>query len=67
MSDGRRRADSWAPSSRRVDGYDSDIEYEYFDPRDYEGKPNRGNTFPAEPYETDTYRRNPHNGLPSPY
>jgi hypothetical protein len=67
MGDGRRRADSWAPSSRRVDGYDSDIEYEYFDPRDYEGKPNRGNTFPAEPYETDTYRRNPHNGLPSPY
>jgi hypothetical protein len=67
MSDGRRRADSWAPSSRRVDGYDSDIEYEYFDPRDYEGKPNRGNTFPAEPYGTDTYRRNPRNGLPSPY
>ncbi|KAF5591327.1 hypothetical protein FPANT_5687 [Fusarium pseudoanthophilum] len=65
MSDGRRRADSWAPSSRR-DGYDSDLEYEYFDPQDYGGKPYRGNTFPAEPYGTDTYRRNP-NGLPSPY
>lgn len=66
MGDGRRRADSWAPSSRRIDGYDSDLEYEYSEPRDYEGKPYRGNTFPAEPYGTDTYRRNP-NGLPSPY
>ncbi|KAM0342468.1 hypothetical protein ACHAPU_009543 [Fusarium lateritium] len=67
MGDGRRRAESWAPSSRQGDGYDSDIEYEYFDPRDYGGKPNRGNTFPAKPYGTDAYRRNPNNGLPSPY
>ncbi|KAM0563879.1 hypothetical protein ACHAPJ_000085 [Fusarium lateritium] len=66
MSDGRRRADSWAPSSRRVDEYDSDIEYEYFDPRDYDygGGPYRGNTFPAEPYEA---RRYPNGGqLPPP-
>ncbi|KAF5018747.1 hypothetical protein F66182_9264 [Fusarium sp. NRRL 66182] len=66
LGDGRRRADSWAPSSRRVDGYDSDLEYEFIDPRDYAGNPMRGNTFPTEPYGTDSYRRYPNGGGPLP-
>ncbi|KAJ3504297.1 hypothetical protein NM208_g16358 [Fusarium decemcellulare] len=48
--DGTRRAESWAPSSRvRNDGYDSDLEYDQYDPRDYGGNPYRGNVYPAEP------------------
>ncbi|KAF7538105.1 hypothetical protein G7Z17_g12709 [Cylindrodendrum hubeiense] len=45
--DGRRRADSWGPSSRpRGDGYDSDDES---DPRYYRGNPYGGGPLPAPP------------------
>ncbi|KAF4449394.1 hypothetical protein FALBO_16663 [Fusarium albosuccineum] len=65
--DGTRRAESWAPSSRvRNDGYDSDLEYDQYDPRDYRGNPYRGNVYPAEPYGTDSYRRDPYGGGPLP-
>ncbi|KAM5356269.1 hypothetical protein ACJ41O_002915 [Fusarium nematophilum] len=62
--DGRRRADSWAPSSRtQDDGYDSDSEY---DPRDYGGNPCRGSVYSAQPYGADSYGRNPYGGGPLP-
>ncbi|KAF4977617.1 hypothetical protein FZEAL_5878 [Fusarium zealandicum] len=67
VGDGRRRADSWAPSSRvRNDGYASDSEYDQYDPRDYGRGPHRENTYAAEPYGTDSYRRDPYSGDLSP-